>query len=522
MVNIQLFQTLRGALLAKADVRNEAGGVAYALSPQHQLAQLAATGCLNQTFYADAQTQLSQVLELAMQVPTDFLAKTAIYARQAGHMKDMPAVLAAVLAVRDVGVLARVFDQVIDNGKMLRNFVQVMRSGAVGRKSLGTRPKKLVQQWLLTASESQLLHAAVGTQPSLADVVKMVHPKPTEAWRDAWLAWLIGRPFDAAALPPITAAFERYKQDRSAPLPEVPFQMLTALDLDTAAWAQIAQRGSWQMVRQNLNTFARHGVFTVPGMTEQVAAKLRNPEAVAKARVLPYQLLAAFTAAGGDVPADVKLALQDAMELATHNVPSVAGHVVVCPDVSGSMGSSVTGYRKGATSAVRCIDVAGLMAASVLRQNPNARVLPFEIKVVNVALNPRDSVMTNAQKLAAIGGGGTACSAPLIQLNKDKLPVDLVILVSDNMSWWDRAQGEASQLMQAWRVLKARNPNAKLVCLDIQPYTSTQVPDEADVLNVGGFSDAVFGLIANFANAKDSTGQHWVDVINAQALPGAH
>jgi 60 kDa SS-A/Ro ribonucleoprotein len=29
---------------------------------------------------------------------------------------------------------------VIDNGRMLRNFVQIMRSGAVGRTSLGTRP----------------------------------------------------------------------------------------------------------------------------------------------------------------------------------------------------------------------------------------------------------------------------------------------------------------------------------------------------------------------------------------------
>ena len=28
---------------------------------------------------------------------------------------------------------------------MLRNFVQIMRSGVVGRKSLGTLPKRLVQ-----------------------------------------------------------------------------------------------------------------------------------------------------------------------------------------------------------------------------------------------------------------------------------------------------------------------------------------------------------------------------------------
>ena len=53
--------------------------------------------------------------------------------------------------MNDLALLGQVFGRVVDNGKMLRNFVQILRSGAVGRKSLGTRPKKLVQQWLVTA-----------------------------------------------------------------------------------------------------------------------------------------------------------------------------------------------------------------------------------------------------------------------------------------------------------------------------------------------------------------------------------
>ena len=174
MVNTQLFQTLKGALLPDANVRNQERAPAYAMSARHQLAQLAATGCLNQTFYANAESQLDTVRALAQTVDPIFVAQTALYARQAGHMKDMPALLAATLAVRDVSLLAQVFGRVIDNGKMLRNFVQILRSGAVGRKSLGSRPKKLVQAWLLTASEKQLLNASVGNTPSLADVVKKI------------------------------------------------------------------------------------------------------------------------------------------------------------------------------------------------------------------------------------------------------------------------------------------------------------------------------------------------------------
>jgi 60 kDa SS-A/Ro ribonucleoprotein len=38
----------------------------------------------------------------------------------------------------------------------------------------------------------------------------------------------------------------------------------------------------------------------------------------------------------------------------------------------------------------------------------------------------------------------------------------------------------------------------KLVCIDIQPYGSTQAPERADILNIGGFSDAVFNVVAYY------------------------
>ncbi|MCK9685399.1 vWA domain-containing protein [Scleromatobacter humisilvae] len=521
MVNTQLFQTLKGALLPNANAVNAEQAPAYAFTPRHRLAQLAATGCLGQTFYANAEAQLDAVLTLAKELDAAFVAKTALYAREAGFMKDMPALLAATLAARDVTLLTQVFGRVIDNGKMLRNFVQIVRSGAVGRKSLGSRPKKLVQQWLLTASEKQLLNASVGNTPSLADVVKMVHPKPDEAWRAAWFAWLIGKPVDEAALPPITQAFERFKresaQGAATEVPDVPFQMLTALELTATQWAQIARTGSWQMVRQNLNTFARHGVFELPGMTEAIAAKLRDPLSVAKASVMPYQLMSAFKATGDAVPSTVRDALQDAMELAIGNVPRFEGRVVVCPDVSGSMSSAVTGHRGSATSSVRCIDVAALVAASILRKNPAARVLPFEQAVVQLSLNARDSVMTNAQALAKIGGGGTNCSAPLALLNKERASVDLVILVSDNESWVDANRRGATQTVREWELLKARNPQARLVCIDIQPGATTQAAERSDILNVGGFSDAVFTMVASFAEGKAGA-DHWVGEIDKISL----
>jgi len=264
----------------------------------------------------------------------------------------------------------------------------------------------------------------------------------------------------------------------------------------------------------NLNTFARHGVFETDGLASLMAARLRDAREIQRARVFPYQLLTAYQNCDEAVPQEVRDALQDAMELAIANVPSIEGRVVVCPDVSGSMKSPVTGHRAGSTTSVRCVDVAALVAASVLRKNQSATVLPFEQTVVPVDLNSRDSVMTNAGRLASIGGGGTNCSAPVRLLNQQKAKADLVLFVSDNESWVDQGRGRGTALLAEWSEFRQRNPKARLVCLDIQPNQTTQATERPDILNIGGFSDQVFDVISAFASGQLEA-DHWIARIEA-------
>jgi 60 kDa SS-A/Ro ribonucleoprotein len=522
MANKTLFKSLIGKLMPATDALNEHQAPAYALKPKHQLAQYAATGCLSKTFYVSADEQLAKVLELCDQVDAEFIAKTAVFARERGHMKDMPALLCAVLSLKDRALLNAIFPRVIDNAKMLRNFVQIMRSGVVGRKSLGTAPRRLIREWLDARDPASLFRANVGQDPSLTDIVKMVHPKPGDAKREALFGYFIGRDFNTEALPDLVAEFESFKKSKPGnrgAVPDVPFQMLTALELSSLEWMEIARRAPWQLTRMNLNTFARHGVFRDEELVQIIAARLRDPAKVAKARVFPYQLMVAYTMATANksIPQTVCNALQDAMEIAIANVPEFAGKVFVFPDVSGSMQSAVTGHRKGATSAVRCVDIAALVAATVVRKNPMAEVIPFESNVVEVRFNPRDGVMTNARKLANLPAGGTNCSAPLEFLNKREAKGDLVIYVSDNESWVDaphygRFGGSATQTMKEWSKFKNRNPKARMVCIDIQPYGTVQAKERVDILNIGGFSDQVFDVIAEFARGELGA-DHWIGVI---------
>lgn len=558
MANKKLFASQPSAVknVPATNTVNSAGGSAYQMTDKHALAQLAATGTFGSTFYVSADDQLAKVKELVNKVDPEFIAKVAVYARQKGFMKDMPAYLAATLAAKNPALLAKVFERVIDDGKMIRNFVQIIRSGVTGRKSLGSLPKKLINKWINKTKDEALFRASVGNDPSLADVMKLTHPSPDNDRRAALYGYILGkeqasegkpqvqpiatksgkkgviRRYNAEALPEIIKQYENFKKTKTGPVPNVEFRLLTSLDLTREHWVEIAKNAPWHMTRMNLNTFKRHGVFDVPGMTDLIAKKLSDKETISKVKVFPYQLLAAYLNVEADIPVQITNALQDAMEHATLNIPQIDGNVVVCVDVSGSMSSaSVTGDRGSVTSKIRAIDVAALVGASILRKNPNARVLPFEGDVVPASrckLNPRDSVMTNAGILRSVGGGSTNCSAPLTLLNRENAKGDLVVFVSDNESWVDSGRGNygygyyggvhrGTATMVEFQKIKARNPNAKMVCIDLTPNTTMQAIDREDILNIGGFSDSCFEIISEFARAGNN-GKHWTDVIESIAL----
>lgn len=520
--------------LVPTDTTNNAGGGAYKFSAEHELAQLVCTGMLGDTFYVSAKDQLARVLDLASKVSPEYLAQLAIYSREQGKMKDMPALACAMLftnyAPGAADYLKKIFLRVINNGRMLRNFVQMVRSGQLGRKSLGTLGKKLVQAYFDSKSCEALFSDTVGNDPSLADVIKLAHVRPTTPEREALYRYIVGKDLtDAqkAALPKLVKDFEAFKAGKNGDrnVPKVPFQMLTALDLTTDEWTTLALNGNWQFVRMNLNTFARHGVFKNKEVTAQIADKLRDAESIAKAKVFPYQLLMAYMATeGNDIPVEIRNALQDAMEVATKNVQKFdVDGVEIYPDTSGSMGSPVSGYREGATSKASCLDVASLISSCILRANPNSHVVPFAHGTYKIQLNARDSIMTNSDKLRKCGGGGTNCSAPLREANEKKVMADLVVYVSDNESWVDAKNPGggswyghgATATMDEWKKFKARNPKAKMVNINLTPGGSTQASNDKDILNIGGFSDSIFEIINSFVSGNKA---QWVDVIKTVVL----
>jgi 60 kDa SS-A/Ro ribonucleoprotein len=495
---------------------NKAGGKAFSLSSENALAQLAVTGTFNNTYYVSGEDQLQKIKSLATECSDEFLVKCAIYAHNSANMKDTPALLLAIVASRgNTSLVEKVFPKVITNQKMLRNFVQIMRSGETGRKSFGTVLKRTIQKWLASQKADNLFRSAVGNSPSLADVVKMVHPHPESSEKAAFYGWLLNKKYDADALPAQVALFEKFKKGDYSEIPQCDFRMLTPF-LNQETWTKVALNMPWNALRMNINTFARQGVFNDANAVTEINRKLQDREAIRKSNAFPYQILTTSKAIRGTAPAGIYLALEQAMEYATENVPELSNTrgIAVCVDTSGSMQNPVTGYNGSVTTDTRCVDVAALIASCVLRKNPNKTlIVPFDTRVHPASFNPNDSVLQNAGKLARFGGGGTDCAVAMRFLNESNWGGDTVIYVSDNESWYGQNRYfRSTGLVEEFAKFKKNNSRAKLVCIDLTPNTTTQVPTlPQEVLNVGGWSDTCFQVVMDFIN-NDNNG-NFADII---------
>lgn len=510
-MNKKIFNTKNNTKVSAANTKNAAGGIAYKRSSEEALAQYAVTNCFNGTFYTNADQHFKELHDLVKEVSPEVLADIAVYARKHCHMKDMPAYLLANLLESNTNLFKKIFDIVIDNGKMLSNFVQIIRSGAIGRKSFGRAAKSCIQKWFDSHDAEWLFKQDVGISPKFADIIRLTHPNAgkNKQKQELFKYFLGYEDVKKNNLPSIVKAYEKFKSDK-AEIPNVPFQLLTALDLTDEHWKKIAENAPWQMTRMNLNTFMRHKVFDDKKIVDLIAKRLANPVEIAKSRVFPYQLMNAYLNINYEIPTKIKNALQDAMELAVANVPEIDGDVYICIDTSGSMGTPITGNNGSATSAMRCIDVAALFGTVFARKvKGEVKVIPFDTTTHKFSFNSRDSIMTLAKSLSGYGGGGTDCSCALREINKGNLKGDAVIYVSDNMSWVDYQghQGDyygnrGTGMATEWKKFKQRNPNAKLVLIDLNPNTTSQVETDKNVLNVGGFSDSVFKVVGEFVSSN--------------------
>lgn len=472
--------------------KNRAGGNAAALNAKETLAKYIVTCTFNGTYYASGEEHLKELKETIEAVDDNqFIAKCAVYSRKTAGMKDMPAYLLNELYDRDRELFAKVFNSVVDSGRMLRTFVQIARSDAFGRNLSARAMRRAFQGWFDKNSSGWLFSNSLGNDPSFTDIIKMTHVKGNK--HQDLFSYLLDKKYSVENLPDNLRSYLLWKADRSLPVPDVNFRLIDSVQPTTSEWSQILKSCSWNTLRMNLATFSRHNVFDDRSNLKFACDKL---ESEMPKNVFPYEIFAAYKMNQNVLP--LANALNNVMEKSVENIPIIKGKTIVAVDISGSMGSLVSDKSK-----MRCVDVAAMFGASISRRCEDVRLVTFDTDIRSELVNPKDSILTLANKLAA-NGGGTNISLVLDHIERNKLEVDNVIIISDNESWADtKYWSQTSSFAERWNSIAGKSK--KLISIDLVPNSYTNAStSRKNNLFVGGFNDSVWTVIKNFLENSEN------------------
>lgn len=514
MTNIvrRLFGT-RPTGYEQADRVNHEGFPAFARSVEEQYVQTLLTNTLGHTFYASIGENYAVAKDVHQRILSQdpaFAARAIVYAREQGFMRLQPIIGLVYLSLADRTLFRAIFPRVILTPGDLLDFVQIVRSKQI-RTGLGRAIKEVINRWLNGISEYHLIKygSDAGAKLSLRDTLRLTHPQPVDPQHDALFLYLTDRQKwrdtygeQIATLLPQIDAVERLKRaDDGAEIRaliqqgRLPYEVVTgAIRPDTATWSLLVRQMPYLALLRQLNTLQRAGVLADAETVGYIVERLTNIEALRKAKVLPFRLHSAWVAftAATEQEQRIAQALEQALEQAFVNLPKLPGVVAIAPDVSGSMSGSISHPSK-----VRYIDIAAIFCGALLKASSRSIVLPFEINVVKIKLTADQPLMQTVAQLTAIGGGGTAVSAPISELLKRRTAVDVFIGITDNVEWATDGDGNRGFLATWRRYRETVAPRAQAFLITIAPYPHAVAPqEEPGVHYIYGWADHVPAYIA--------------------------
>ncbi|MFG2992158.1 TROVE domain-containing protein [Streptomyces sp. NPDC048257] len=189
--------------------------------------------------------------------------------------------------------------------------------------------------------------------------------------------------------------------------------------MDAAAWeAVIPSMGAMALLR-NLRNFDQAGVSDT--VAAQVAAKISDPEVVARSRQFPFRYLAAHQHAPS-----LRWAypLEQALGHSLANVPALPGRTLVLVDRSGSMWSPLSDR-----SQLNRADAAAIFGAALALRAERADLVQFGTTSQAVRCRRGESVLKVLERFGELGGTYTAKA-----VKKHYRDHDRVLIVTDEQA----------------------------------------------------------------------------------------
>jgi hypothetical protein len=186
-------------------------------------------------------------------------------------------------------------------------------------------------------------------------------------------------------------------------------------------WSALIPSMGYMALLRNLRNFDEAGV--PDGIAGQVAARLADPEQVAKSRQFPFRFLAAYRAAPS---LRWGHALDQALTASLANVPELPGRTLVLVDRSGSMFGPMSG-RSELTNA----DAAAIFGAAVAVRNlGRVDLVEFGNGSNRIEIAPGESLLRVIDRFGNLGGTQTLTAVQRWYAGHDR-----VLIVTDEQAW---------------------------------------------------------------------------------------
>lgn len=458
-------------------VENKAGGRAYALPKDEELATLVLTSMMGDEYYESADKRIERIRELVKEDPY-FAAQCALYARHEAGLRSVSHVLtdAIVNTIRGEDWTRRFVNKVVfrvdDMTEILA--LQLQR----GKKGIPNALKRGLADAFVRFDAYQLAkYRGERREVSLVDVVNLVHPKPTAK--------------NAEALQQLVNGTLKSTDTWEAKLTEVGKTAKTVEEkaaMKDEAWGQLvaSRKIGYLALLRNLRNIVNDADDEVLRIALEM---LVDPTLIKKSKIFPFQFLSAYAQFDktDNKSRKVKTALNKAIEISLDNLPEFSGKTLIVVDHSGSMGEGI-GSNKF---------IGDLFAAALWRKNGNADLMAFGSYAKYANMDADNALLALATQLGHLDvDHSTNLSAAFNLADK---AYDRVFIFSDMQTWADRSYyyNSASSQEAFKKYCQKYDVDPWVYSFDLGGYGSTQFKSttKGKVVLLAGFSEKIFDIV---------------------------
>jgi 60 kDa SS-A/Ro ribonucleoprotein len=525
-------QKVRG----KNQVRNNAGGFTFQVTPWTRLERFLILGHEGGTYYAGARKLTVQTVDCIDACLREDFTRTvdtivdisvngrapkndpAIFALAyiAGHHKGTPAAQYALANLNKVCRIGTHLADFLNDVKQFRGWGDSLKNAVAGWYT-GRSPYALAKQVTKYSQRNGWSHR---------DILRKCHAQGDglsqevlqyATQRDSWLKtvsvdhtsetnqYLMAvEEVKTATKAGVISLIEQHGLERE----HIP----TELQRDPDIWSALLPNLGVTAIMRNLGRLSSIGLLKPLGSaTKLVAAKLTDAEAIKAQRVHPVTSLIAQKqyeqGRGGlgkltwTVVPQVVDALENTVMLGFDAVEPTGKNFYLGLDVSGSMSSPC-----GATPHLRCYEGTAIMALLAARTEPNYFIRGFTCSgsgwgrsntgLTDLGFTARDSFKTACNKVQQHNFGGTDCALPMLDAIDKRLDVDVFCVYTDNETW--AGSIHPYQALEKYRQFIGHEAKLAVFGLAANDFTIAD-PSDPHMIDFVGFDSAAPTVLSDFA-----------------------